>query len=42
MGIFSKTGVLVGTLSFAEKMSNIKKAFKKARENANTLHGEME
>lgn len=42
MGIFSKTGVPVGTLSFAEKMSNIKKAFKEAHENANTLHGEME
>lgn len=42
MGIFSKTEVPVGTLSFAEKMSNIKKAFKEAHENANTLHGEME
>lgn len=42
MGIFSKTEVPVGTLSFAEKMSNIKKAFKETHENANTLHGEME
>lgn len=43
MGIFSKsTEVPVGTPSFAEKMSNIKKAFKEAHENANTLHGEME
>lgn len=42
MGIFSKTEVPVGTLFFAEKMSNIKKAFKEAHENANTLHGEME
>lgn len=43
MGIFSKsTEVPVGTYSFAEKMANIKKAFKEAHENANTLHGEME
>ena len=43
MGIFSRsTEVPVGALSFAEKMANIKKAFKEAHENANTLHGEME
>lgn len=42
MGIFSKTEVPVGTPSFAEKMANIKSAFKQAHENANTLHGEME
>lgn len=30
MGIFSKTEVPIGTASFAEKMSNIKKAFKEA------------
>lgn len=43
MGIFSKKAeVPVGTLSFSEKMANIKKAFKEAHENANTLHGEME
>lgn len=43
MGIFSRsTEVPVGTSSFAEKMANIKKAFKEAYENANTLHGEME
>lgn len=43
MGIFSKnTEVPTGTVSFAEKMANIKKAFKEAHENASTLHGEME
>lgn len=43
MGIFSKsTEVPVGTPSFAEKMASIKKAFKEAHENANTLHDEME
>lgn len=42
MGIFSKTEVPVGTISFAEKMAGIKKAFREAHENANTLHGEME
>lgn len=42
MGIFSKTEVPVGTISFAEKMAVIKKAFKEAHENANTLHGEIE
>lgn len=43
MGIFGKsTEVPVGTPSFAEKMANIKKVFKEAHENANTLHGEME
>lgn len=42
MGIFSKTEVPVGTISFAEKMANTKKAFKEVHENANTLHGEIE
>ena len=43
MGIFSRSAeVLVGTPSFAEKMAGIKKAFKQAYENANTLHGKME
>ena len=42
MGLFGKTEIPVGTPSFAEKMANIKKAFKEAHENANTLHGEME
>lgn len=43
MGIFSRSAeVPVSTSSFAEKMANIKKAFKEAHENANTLHGEME
>lgn len=43
MGLFSsKTGVSTETLSFAEKMANIKRAFKEAHENANTLHSEME
>ena len=43
MGIFSRnTEVSVCTSSFAEKMANIKKAFKGAHENANTLHGGME
>jgi len=44
MGIFSKTTVetSVRSLTFAEKMANIKEAFKTAYDNANTLHGEME
>ena len=44
MGIFfsRSTEVPVGTSSFAEKMASIKKVFKEAYENANTLHGEME
>lgn len=44
MGIFSKTSVetSAGSLTFAEEMDNIKKAFKVAHENANTLHGRME
>ena len=42
MGIFSRnTEVPICTSSFAEKMANIKKAFKEAHENVNTLHGEM-
>lgn len=40
MEIFSRsTEVPVGTSFFAEKMANIKKAFKEAYENTNTLHG---
>ena len=43
MGIFSRnTEVSVCTSSFAEKMANVKKAFKEVHENANTLHCEME
>lgn len=44
MGIFSKTTVEtpVRNLTFAEKMANIKAAFKTAYDDANTLHGEME
>lgn len=44
MGIFSKTTIKtpVRSLTFAEKMANIKEAFKIAYDNANTLHGEME
>lgn len=45
MGIFSNktaANTPVGSLTFAEKMVNIKAAFKTAYDNANTLHGEME
>ena len=44
MGIFSKISVETpaGSLTFAEEMADIKKAFKVAHENANTLHGRME
>lgn len=44
MGIFSKTTAEtpVRNLTFAEKMANIKAAFKTAYDDANTLHGEME
>lgn len=45
MGIFSKKTAVetpVRSLTFAEKMANIKEAFKTAYDNANTLHGEME
>ena len=39
---FSMKKSVVATLSFSERMANIKSMFKTAHENASNLHAEME